>query len=314
MHESLPELCQSAELDFTYLPDIPPERVAEELNKGYDGLVLRSKLKVTESFLSQLKGGLKFVGRAGAGVDNVDVQALAQRGIHLIHTPEGNRDAVAEHTLGMLLSLLNRIHLADREVRQKVWRREANRGLEVKGKVVGIIGFGNTGQAFAKRLQGFDCEVIAYDRAQDEQKHPLARLCTLRELQERSDIISLHIPLDEKNYHWANETFLNAFKKPFFLLNASRGAVLDLSALCRALASGKVRGAALDVLENERLSTLSAEEEKWFDYLKNSERVLLTPHVAGWTQESYQRINEVMVEKIVAWQETMLTVASAHDD
>lgn len=304
MHDSLPDLMRARNLSFAYHPEITPEQVYAELQKPYEGLVVRSKIRVTEELLDKSAGTLRFVGRAGAGVDNIDLPALQQRGIHLIHTPEGNRDAVAEHALGMLLNLLNHMRRADAEVRAGIWRREANRGLEIKGKTVGIIGLGNTGQAFARRLQGFDCELIAFDRSLAASPLPFVRLSSRAELLERADIISLHIPLDTENYHWVNASFFEQCRKPVFLINAARGAVLDLHALCQALESGKVRGACLDVLENEKLHTLNQDEKRWFTYLRNSDRVLLTPHVAGWTQESYRRINEVMVDKIMAWYHT----------
>ncbi len=310
MHESLASLFAGTDFLLTYLPNIKKESVAAELEKGYEGLILRSKIRITEELLAKTDHSLRFVGRAGAGVDNIELPALQKRNIHLIHAPEGNRDAVAEHTIGMLLTLLNHIHLADLEVRQGIWKREANRGLEIKGKTIGIIGFGNTGQAVAKRLQGFDCRVIAYDKQPQEKSQEYARLVSQETLQEEADIITLHIPLDEGNYHFVDARFLNNCRKNIFLLNAARGQVLDLVALCQALTLGKVRGACLDVLENENMKALNPSDLEWFGYLKKSRKVVLTPHVAGWTQESYQRINEVLFGKIVSWNNERVVASS----
>ncbi|MGF1533420.1 MAG: NAD(P)-dependent oxidoreductase [Bernardetiaceae bacterium] len=302
MHPSLHAALDQNNISYDYLPDIAPQSVGAQLQKGYQGLILRSKIQVTKDFLQKYGNELTFIGRAGAGVDNIDVYALSQQQITLIHTPEGNRDAVAEHSLGMLLTLLNHLHIADREVRQGKWYREANRGLEIKGKTIGIIGFGNTGQAVAKRLQGFDCQILVYDRKPKLDPIPsYIQATSLDHICAQADIITLHIPLDTENYHWVNDDFFARCQKPIFLINAARGPVLDLGALCRALENGRVRGACLDVLENEKLDSLSLTEQVHFDYLRQSKRVLLTPHIAGWTYESYQRISEVMAKKVVKW-------------
>lgn len=299
MHDSLPQMLDQAGCTFDYMPAIEAQKVQEQLNRNpYDGLIVRSKIRVTEAFLSGVRAPLKFIARAGAGTDNIELAALQKRKITLLNAPEGNRDAVAEHTIGMLLTLLNHIHTADQEVRQKIWLRQANRGREVKGKTVGIIGFGNTGQAVAQRLQGFGCSIIAYDREPSAAVPKTAQLVSKAELLARADIITLHIPLDEANKNFVDASFLEACKDGIFILNAARGQILDTQALCEALETGKVAGAALDVLENEKLAHLSPQEERWFKYLQNSKRVLLTPHVAGWTHESYRRINEVLVKKI----------------
>lgn len=296
LHPSITSLLDGIGLAYDYLPEIEKDDV-EEIISNYTGLILRSKLKLTRELLE--KGvQLKFVARAGAGVDQIDQDFLDQRGISLINAPEGNRDAVGEHTLGMLLCLFNKLNTADLEVRKKVWLREENRGHEVKGKTVGIIGYGNMGKAFAKRLSGFECEVIAFDKYKTNYGNEHAREVNLAELQEKSDIVSLHMPLDDYNFYLFDDDYLNGFKKNIYLINLARGPVVPFATLANGLKSGKIIGAGLDVLENERLETLTPSQKEDFEYLSAQNNVLFSPHVGGWTFESYQRINEVLVKKI----------------
>jgi D-3-phosphoglycerate dehydrogenase len=299
MHESLLPMLENMAVEVTYVPHIKKDQVAELL-PFYDMLMVRSKLRVTEELVAAAPR-LKVVARAGAGVDNIDEGVLEKHNITLLNAPEGNRDAVGEHTLGLLLTLFRKINSGDAEVRKGLWQREENRGEEIGGKTVGLIGYGNMGKAFAKRLAGFDCEVLAYDIQKVNNPFYYVKLCVLEEIQERADILSLHIPFTQENRHLVNESFIENFQNPFWLLNTARGEVMDHAALVKGLEHGKVFGAALDVLENEKLSTLTPDQQKRLQFLYEHPRVVLTPHIAGWTHESYQRINEVLVQKLTAY-------------
>ncbi|WP_231862221.1 NAD(P)-dependent oxidoreductase [Rufibacter sp. DG15C] len=299
MHESLLPMLENMAVEVTYVPHIKKDQVAELL-PFYDMLMVRSKLRVTEELVAAAPR-LKVVARAGAGVDNIDDGVLERHNITLLNAPEGNRDAVGEHTLGLLLTLFRKINSGDAEVRKGLWLREENRGEEIGGKTVGIIGYGNMGKAFAKRLAGFDCEVLAYDVQAVTKPFSYVKLCVLEEIQERADVLSLHIPFTKNNRHLVSEAFIDRFQNPFWLLNTARGEVVDHAALVKGLKHGKILGAALDVLENEKLSTLSLDQQKRLQFLYDHPRVVLTPHIAGWTHESYQRINEVLVQKLTAY-------------
>lgn len=279
-----------------YLPDIKQEEIYQQL-KNYEVLFVRSKIAIDERLLDAAPN-LKVVGRAGAGIDQVNVEALKRRGIVLINAPEGNRDAVAEHAVGMLLSLFNKLLQADKQVRQRIWDREGNRGLELSEKTVGIIGYGFMGQALAKRLQGFGCRVIAYDKYRSGFSDEKVKECSLEELCQETDILSLHVPLTPETRGMVDTAFLQRFRKDIFMINTARGEIIPMPDLEMALKNGKIRGAALDVMENEKLHDFLPEQEKVFQYLVQCDNVVFTPHVAGWTQESYVKINEVLVEKL----------------
>lgn len=296
VHPSLFPLLKGIGAEADYRPAIKPADVREAL-VDFDGLIIRSKMRITAETL-ELADRLKFVARAGAGVDNIDAQALQERGIALLGANEGNRQAVGEFAAGLLLSLVRHIARSDRQVREKVWLREENRGEEISGKTVGIIGYGNMGQCFAKVLGGFGCRIIAYDRFAPEKISAPALPVSLEELQAEADVVSLHIPYIPENLGLADDAFFGRFRKPFWFLNTSRGDVVDQAALVRHLKTGQVKGAALDVLENEKLQTLTAAQQENFSYLAAADNVILTPHIAGWTHESYIKINEVLVEKI----------------
>lgn len=266
----------------------------------YTGLVLRSRLIIDESLLSNTTN-LTFIARSGSGLENIDVTYAQSKGISCFNSPEGNRDAVGEHALGMLLSLLNKIPKGDSEVRKLQWKREENRGFEIGGKTIGIIGYGNTGKSFAKKLSGFSCTVITYDRyvenAGDENAHQMS----LTDIFEQADIVSVHIPYNKYNHYFINHEFLSSFKKNIFLLNTSRGRILNSTDLVSSLKSGKIKGACLDVLEFEKDSFEDVEVESVSEsltYLIDSEKVILTPHVAGWTEESYFKLSSVLYDKI----------------
>ena len=277
-----------------YLPTIKPEQ-AYEIMGGYEGLVIRSKFLVDRRVID-ISTNLKFICRAGAGMDNIDEAYANEKGIILINAPEGNMDAVGEHAIAMLLNLMNNINRSDAEVRDGVWKREANRGYELKGKTVGIIGYGFMGGSFARKLSGFDVKVIAYDKYKTGFSDQYAREASMEEIVKQADVVSFHIPLTAETKGLVNDEYLFHFKKPIFLLNTSRGKVVQTQAVLNAIKHGKILGAGLDVLEVEKFPALA--EQQWFDELRHSGKVLLTPHVAGWTFDSYQRISEVMAEKL----------------
>ncbi|GIZ07763.1 2-hydroxyacid dehydrogenase [Flavobacterium sp. UMI-01] len=268
--------------------------------QDYQGIVIRSRFKIDKTFLNKAVN-LQFIARVGAGLESIDCDYAESKNITLIAAPEGNRNAVGEHTLGMILSLFNNLNQADREIRAGHWNRESNRGHELDGKTVGIIGYGNMGKSFAKKLRGFDVEVLCYD-IQENVGDDNAKQVSLTEFQQKVDVVSLHIPWTPETDKMVNETFINAFAKPLWIINTSRGKNIVTADLAAALQSGKVLGAGLDVLEYEKSSfeTLFQENEtpEAFQYLLNAPNVILSPHVAGWTFESHKRLAQVIVDKI----------------
>lgn len=281
-----------------YRLDIKSKKELIEILKKYDVLAVRSRFFIDKEIIDALPEGF-VIARAGAGMDNIDEAYCIQKNIRLVNAPEGNRDAVAEHVIGMLISKYRNILKSHREICNKQWLREENRGIELKGKTIGIIGFGNTGSTLAKKLSGFEMNIIAYDKYLSEIKDKNVKQVSIENIISESDIISLHVPLTSETSHMINSDFFNALEKRPFLINASRGKVIKTSDLVQALKSGKILGAALDVLENEQLDTLNNYENQWFSELINDERVVLTSHIAGWTYESYQRISEVLVQKLL---------------
>ncbi len=301
MHPSLQPLLESIGVEIDYQPTLTAAEVPAALAaQPYEGLVVRSKLRVTADLLAR-GPQLRYVARAGAGTDNIDEAAMAAAGVTLLNAPEGNRDAVGEFAVGLLLGLLRNIGRADHEVRQGQWRREASRGAEIGGKTIGLLGYGHMGRALARRLGAFGCTVLAHDSDPAVTSDGHATLVPLAELQARADVLSLHIPYSAANHHWVDEAFLAGFARPIWVMNTARGEVVDQAALVRALQAGTLRGAALDVLDNEKLGHLSPAQQGTFDFLRTAPNVVLTPHVGGWTFESYARINEVLVEKIRAF-------------
>lgn len=268
-----------------------------ELIAGYDGLVVNSKIMCHEELLKRAEG-LKWIARLGSGMEVIDTGACRQRGIKYFNTPEGNRNAVAEHALAMLLNLMDRICKANSEVKSSRWNREPNRGEELGGKTVGIIGFGNTGEAFAKVLRGFDVQVLAYDKYRKGFGGGQVKEAAMEDLFAEADVISLHLPLTDETRLMVDESFFDCLKKPVYLINTSRGKVMKTTALLSALGSGKVKAAGLDVLENEKISDLNSEEKRWFEELVKNEQVLLSPHIAGWTFESKKKIAELVALKV----------------
>ena len=301
MHPSLLPMLAEIGVAADYQPTLTAAGIPVALASfPYEGLVVRSKLRVTAALLAH-GPQLRYVARAGAGIDNVDMAALEAAGVALLNAPEGNRDAVGEYAVGLLLALLRNIVRADREVRAGQWRREANRGEELGGKTVGLLGYGHMGRAFARRLSAFGCTVLAHDCDPVVAADDFAALVSLPELRARAQVLSLHIPYSAANHHFVNAAVLTGFAHPLWLLNTARGEVLDHAALVRGLQAGAVRGAALDVLENERLGALTAGQQATFDFLRAAPNVVLSPHVGGWTHESYVRINEVLADKIRAF-------------
>lgn len=265
------------------------------------GIVIRSRFAMNEEFL-QFAPNLKFIARSGAGMENIDVRFCKKKGITLYNAPEGNRNAVGEHALGMLLSLMNKLHTADREVRSGKWDREGNRGVELDGKTVGIIGYGNNGSAFAKKLRGFDIKLMAYDKYKKGFGDHFVMECTLNAILKNADVISFHIPQNPETLFMVNEQFINRIQKSVFLLNLSRGKIVETAALVQGLKSGKIAGAGLDVLEYEKSSFESFFEQELpedFKYLLGSDKVILTPHIGGWTNESYFKLSDVLADKIL---------------
>ncbi len=280
-----------------YQPDISPTEILEIIGT-YEGVVVRSKITINEAFL-QKATRLQFIARAGAGLDQIDIEAVKRRGIPVFNAPEGNRDAVAEHALGMLLGLMNNLRQADAQVRQKIWDREGNRAVELKGKTVGIIGYGNTGRELAQRIHAFGCHILAYDKYQTNFSDAFVTESSFEDILDQAEIVSLHVPLTSETHFWFTASVFNRFRHPIFFINTARGEIVSLTALMQGLQQGKIRGAGLDVLENEKLATFSPTQQQAFDYLCQSDQVLMSPHVAGWTHESYVKINEVLVHKIV---------------
>lgn len=263
--------------------------------KDYVGIAVRTKFRIDQELLA-VASNLKFVARAGAGLDNIDVDEAKVRGIQLINAPEGNCDAVGEHSIGLLLALMNNFRQADQEVRNGIWNREANRGYELKGKTIGIIGYGFMGQSFAKKLAGFEVDVIAYDKYKTGFSDAFAREVSMEEVVKHSDVLSLHIPLTRETRQMVDAEYLHHFKKPIFLINTARGEIVNTTAVLAQLQSGKILGAGLDVLETEKFPALA--EQAWFEQLKQAGKVILTPHVAGWTFDSYRKISEVLANKL----------------
>ncbi len=302
--ENLGFICDD---DFTSSKEIIEDNI-----KNYQGIVIRSRFTIDKTFIDRTKN-LKFIARVGAGLENIDVNYAQSKNIELIAAPEGNSNAVGEHTLGMLLSLFNKLNKADREVRQGKWHREGNRGLELDGKTVGIIGYGNMGKAFAKKLRGFDVEMLCYDIKPNVGDQNCKQV-TLSEFKAKVDIVSLHTPQTSLTINMINSDFINSFQKPFWFINTARGKSVVTKDLVRALKTGKILGAGLDVLEYEKSSfenlfkksvtssipNNSVEMPDAFQYLINVDNVILTPHVAGWTIESHQKLAQTIVDKIKA--------------
>ncbi len=271
------------------------------LMPNYEAVVIRSKFKITKEIIDTCPK-LTCIGRVGAGMENIDIDYAQSKGITCVHAPEGNRDAVAEHALGMLLMLLNRLKIADTEVRQGIWKRAENRGFEIKDKTIGVIGYGNMGSEFVKRLHGFGCKILVFDKYKQRFGTDTIIESTLETIHQEADIISLHTPLTEETTHLINDDFINSFRKNIYIINTARGNCLNTEDLVTHLKSGKVKGACLDVLEYESTSFENMDLRKMpepVQYLMQSDNVILTPHIAGWTHESNYKMGKIIAEKII---------------
>ena len=289
-HEVLEDKLREAGFVVSVEPDHDYESLVAAA-QGCVGLVVRSKVIIDSKFIDRVPS-LSCIGRVGAGMETIDVEYAESKGISCLNSPEGNRDAVGEHAVGLLLALLDNIARADAEVRQGLWRREANRGLELGNLTVGIIGYGNMGQSFAKRLSGFGCRVVIYDKYKE--------IGTLEEVQREADVVSFHVPLTDETHHYLDTGFIEAMAKPFFVVNTARGAVVDTEALVQGMERGKVRGAALDVLEYENMQADGlGDVPVSMQYLMRSPLTVLTPHVAGWTVESKYKLAAVLADKMI---------------
>ncbi len=301
VHPILSErLTQSGEYECIEAHDWTNEQCESQLQEAY-GLVIRSRFTLDESFL-QFTPTLQFIARSGAGMENIDEAYCSKRGIQLYNAPEGNRNAVGEHALGMLLSLMNKIHTANRDVKSGIWDREGNRGVELDGKTVGIIGFGNNGKAFAKKLRGFDITLLAYDKYKTGFGDDFVIEATLEAVLRKSDVISFHIPQNEETIYFANQEFFDALGKPIYLLNLSRGKIVETKSLIDSILKGTTKAAGLDVNEFEKKSFekfFEDSDNKELNFLLESDQILLTPHVGGWTTESYYNLSSVLADKIL---------------
>ncbi len=294
LKEGLEQLGHNCDEDF-----ISSKSAIEKKIKNYQGIVIRSRFSIDKTFIDTAKN-LKFIGRVGAGLENIDIEYAKGKGIKLISAPEGNRNAVGEHALGMLLSLLNNLIRADREVRNGIWLRAENRGIELEGKTVGIIGYGHMGKSFAKKLCGFDVNVICYDILPNI-GDDFAKQVSLEQLFKETDVLSLHTPLTSLTEKMVNKTFINKFDKPLYLINTARGQSVVTKDLAEALKNGKILGACLDVLEYEKASfesLFNSELPLPMQYLIQSDKVILSPHIAGWTHQSNFKLAKTIVDKV----------------
>ena len=280
----------------SYLPNINRAEIIEII-APFEVLVVRTKTLIDDEIFAAAKN-LKIIARAGSGLDNIDLNIAAQQNIICINAGEANADAVGEFTLGALLNLFRNINIANYQVQKKIWDREGNRGIELNGKTIGIIGFGNTGKAFAKKLSGFDVKVLAYDKYLTNYSNQNAQEATLEEIFKKTDVLSLHVPLTIETKNMVNRNFLGKFKKNIYLLNMCRGEVVNMSETIEHINNNIILGAAFDVLENEKLTLLSNQQQKDFDYLINNKKVVLSPHIAGWTFESYEKIAHSILIKL----------------
>ncbi len=284
-------------ISFDYLPEATKDEVVP-LIPQYTGLVIRSKFYVDSAFMD-MASRLTFIARGGAGMDNIDEDYALQRGITLLNAPEGNRDAVGEHMVGMLLGLMNNLYRGNTEVKSKYWRREENRGMELGGRTVALIGYGNNGQAMARKLSGFNVKVIAYDKYKTGFSDEYATEVSMEEVVKHADVLSLHIPLTRETRGLIDDEYLFHFRRPIFFLNGARGEIVQIPSVLKALDEGRILGAAFDVLPVEKFPAL--EDQPWFHQLIQHDRVALSPHVAGWSVESYFKIADVLGNKVLAF-------------
>jgi D-3-phosphoglycerate dehydrogenase len=295
-HDFLQQKLAESGYSVIYNPTITYEELSQQM-KDVTGLVVSTRVKIDQQIIDA-GDQLRWIARLGSGLELIDVNYAESKGIKVISSPEGNRDAVGEHVLALLLNLMNKISSSATEVKNGLWLRDENRGIELGGKTVGIIGFGNTGQAFAKKLKGFDVTILAYDKYQFGFGGEQIKEASLEQVLKYSDVISLHLPLNEETFHFADNAFFNRMERQPFFINTSRGKVHQTQAVINALKNGKIKAAALDVLENEKLQTFTLDEQIDLQWMLSQPNVLITPHIAGYTYESFYKMSKVIVEKL----------------